>query len=507
MVKLSTGQEYNPQVKTKLKQTFSKENFKNIAGNAMTGMKTAARSGIAQGSGLLLDSFIGEWAGDWARSKADKDDSDESSKMKLKDYFKIFKAEIDDLLGKTVTRVESLKDVSSDIRQEMEKTQKMPTISPAATVVPGEGLSALGVSSGVDLEELISEMKRTSEDELLRYIEENQINDEKLIHDLIEATHAANIEVEKGLRNQFKQEVANSKTLERIAAATESTHKEIAKANQDIYKADETGNVQEDQKQEEKKGGIFDAIKGLLPGMSNLFGGLKGAIGSMATTIGTSIASLGGLFGAKKILDVAGSVPDVPGTAKRTPGKGILSKTVSGAGNVAKSAGSKALNIAKVLGRAAGPVAAVAGAGLAGWEAGKLINKTLESNNINLGSMAYDGVDVIKGSTLGNMFGFKSDEQKRIQAEEASKMAIQQKKAQQIATTSAQQAQTAQMISGTSELAKKEVATSAPVIVNAPSTNIAGGSKGSGEILNYNSQNTDNTFRRLNEKSFGFAYI
>lgn len=471
-MKLSTGQEYNPHLKEDLKKTFSMDAIKGSVKSFMSGTASKIREATAFGSGEILDSFIGEWAGDWARSKAYKSDESETKDKSLKDYVSIFRAEVADLLGMYNRNVEP---------ESTTETEESTTVKEVAK----ESIKNLGVNSIDDLEELIYEMRRTSEEELLKYIADNNITDSKLTDDLIEAIHAANLEVELGLRKQFKLEEKNAKTLERIAKSSEDTTKEVKAQNQDVYSADREDSIVEP-KEEKKSTDIMESLKNIIPGIMSTFAGLKTTLLSIAKTIATAIGIKSAAGG---IIDAASNVP---GTAKKAGGSGLLNK-VKGIG--------------KVGARFLGPVAAVAGAAAAGYWAGGKINETLEANNISLGSMAYDGIDSIKGSTIGNMFGFKSDKQKLDEIEAKTQQIIQQKKAVQIETQSIQQRQSGQLAANSERLENNNMnSKTAPIVVSAPQSNTQVTSKSS-ENLNISSFNVDPTFRRLNEKLFGLAHI
>ena len=479
-MKLSTGQEYNPQIKNKVKATFSKKNLIASTKALISKGAKSVRKVSALAGAEVVDEFVGQWAGDWLRSKAvekpkkksknGKEEPEEKEKT-VKDYFNIFKAEILDILGKT----------QKDPNEEAEEAEESTTVKEVAN----ESIKNLGVNSIDDLEELIREMKRTSEEELLKYIADNNITDSKLTDDLIEAIHAANLEVELGLRKQFKLEEKNAKTLERIAKSSEDTTKEIKAQNQDVYTADRENSIIEP-KEEKKSTDIMELLKNIIPGIMSAFAGLKTTLLSIAKTIATVV-------GIKSTTDgIMDAASNVPGTAKKAGGSGLLNKVKS---------------IGKVGARFLGPAAAVASAGMAGYWVGEKINEALVENNINLGSMAYDGIDAIKGSTIGNMFGFKSDQQKMDEIDAQTQQIIQQNKAEQIEKQSMQQQQSGQLAENSERLENNNMdGKTAPIIVSAPQNNTEVTSKSS-ENLNISSFNVDPTFRRLNEKIFGLAHI
>lgn len=142
-----------------------------------------------------------------------------------------------------------------------------------------------------------------------------------------------------------------------------------------------------------------------------------------------------------------GSVmPDIslklPGGGPKVPGKpGILSR---GAGMLK--------NVAKFGLRMAGPVAAVAGAGYAGWEAGKLLNEHVidptakaitGDKNATLGSALYDGVDRVQ-DMAGGFLG-RSDSMKAAEVEAATRDKLnKQRVISKLANDSAKQKATSQ---------------------------------------------------------------
>ena len=114
----------------------------------------------------------------------------------------------------------------------------------------------------------------------------------------------------------------------------------------------------------------------------NISSKMSGFLGTIATGIGSLI----GLFAAKKGLDVAGDMAG--GGAGKKGGKkgGRFSKALKGA----KSIGGRALG-------ALGPVAAVAGAGYAGYQAGSYLNEKFLTNEDGSGKIANAAYNLLHG--------------------------------------------------------------------------------------------------------------
>lgn len=465
---LSTGQTHRPELGRKLRlftnPKFIGKSMKGVASRAVGATVAKAREGAAFGAGSVLDSFVGNWAGDWARSKAYKDESDEK-KLKVTDYIKIFRSEVADLLGRYDHGADRQAQVDKNKVGEESKKKKPTSNAPATTVIPQQqGMPALGVNSKNDLEHLITEMKRTSEDELLKYIEKNDIKDEKLIHDLIEATYAANNEVEQGLRKQFKIESGNSSTLERIAASTEGMHQEIVKQSQDIYKGTGSGLSPLAQtvlnpaakKEGGMGGGLLDSAKGLFSGGAKILGSLTSGL-------------MGGKIG--KFIKGAGL------TAAATMAGGTLIDSGLGALGVGKDSEGKDI---------------------------QLNTKQDDKNWDKMSTFQKVESGMARGvEKVGRFFGLDNmaneAAQKRIETET--------KYLEANPKSSSQQASSDELQSESSKLSKNKDSQSSPTIISAP-TNVAGGNSGtSKEIFNFGSQNTENTHRRLNDKSLSLAYI
>lgn len=502
-VLLSTGQVRDDTVKTKLKGMFSSEKKEQ---NNEPGM---LRSGIASGGRAMLDDFVGSWAGDMFYDKmTTKKDKSEKS-LSFKDYIKITKSELKSLFQR-------------------EKEQTV------------EGFEDIGVKSQKDLEEFIKASSESSMAELVKHIDSNGITDRTLISDLLEATKAANNEIEKGLRSEFdsalaakygstekvsstpvrveqKQEktsskksgvtevlsdsvgggkgssIEDSKNIERIAIGVEELNSTLVKQNQDIYKssAKDAPKAPSAIPVKDGKSPIMELLGSLLPKLSAVLPGIISSFSALMAPLGALLLPLAGMaaafVGLKLVVETIFN-KDGQKPMPTESGDYSLEKPVEDMSTMERfrsRVGAKRRDVEEFQ------------------ENGGIVSEKEAAEIKKSYGIEWDKSKVSKGDLT-------ADQKNQISQGKATVADFEGQTIEPAKIESVQQSQAETLNSESSKLTenKAEGTQAAPIVIPAPSAPSGGqASAGPSENLNYTTVNSDNTLRRLNEKNFALAYI
>ena len=212
---------------------------------------------------------------------------------------------------------------------------------------------------------------------------ENELNSETGINAIWEELQKSNEFLETMVKGNEEQQFESDKKQDELISAIKSRDS--------------------DGKPEEKKGGLFDTIKSWIPLIGGAFASLAGFLTSLPgkflgfiTFLKSVITFAGPLLSAIKNLTLwigdkaLAAVKGLASWAGRVGGA-VLDKAIPAAKNVGGAVMRNAGNFLKAAGRFAGPAAMVAGAGMAGWEAGQWLNE-----NTNIQKNLSTGVDAVQ---------------------------------------------------------------------------------------------------------------